>query len=61
MRSGVPRQLVCFCVGVALFSGYATAEGLRNKYRGKEAHKAFLICQDGAALLRGVTERLRGQ
>jgi len=47
MRSGLLRKPVCFCIGVVLFSGCTTTEDLRNKYRGKEAHKAFLICQDG--------------
>lgn len=50
MRSGVPRKLSCFCTGIALLSGCTTTtDDLRITYRGKETHKAFLICQDGSA------------
>ena len=49
MRSGVPRKLSFFCICIALLAGCTTTEDLRVQYRGKEAHKAFVICQGGSS------------
>jgi hypothetical protein len=50
MRSGSSWPGGCACLIFALVSGCATTtEDLRITYRGKELHKAFLICEDGSS------------
>ena len=46
--TGLHRSQFCILISISLFSGCSTTTAdLRNTYRSKALHKAFLICEGG--------------